>query len=227
MFGWKTERKDGLTVKLLSNGDLIIRLHYLRELLYGLEMNVCPISAKGMGSCFYGSNQKGFLGRNEMKRLVILLAVVSLLFGCARPVWVHPEYTPEKWKKDSYECERDARQSHYFGTGITGSINMQNFFNRCLESKGWMRQQEAVRTRPAESIPPSPVTSTPITPSSGTTKIFTWDFSVVKSGPGNNYPVIATVRKGDKLIIMGQSGEWVNVRLENGQEGWINNRVLE
>jgi len=72
-----------------------------------------------------------------------------------------------------------------------------------------------------------PITSTPIAPSSGTTKIFTWDFSNVQSGPGNNYPVITTVRKGDKLTIMEQFGEWVKVRLGNGQEGWVNKKVLE
>ena len=75
-----------------------------------------------------------------MKKIILFLLAMVMLGGCAQTVWVHPEYTPEKWKKDSYECEKDARQSGYFGTGITGSINMQNFFNRCLESKGWMRQ---------------------------------------------------------------------------------------
>jgi hypothetical protein len=49
MFSWKMEKKDGLTVELLSNGDLIIRLHYLRELLYDLEMNLDPISKKEWG----------------------------------------------------------------------------------------------------------------------------------------------------------------------------------
>jgi hypothetical protein len=66
-----------------------------------------------------------------------------------------------------------------------------------------------------------------ITPSSGTTRILTWDFSVAKSGPGNNYPVIATFRKGDKLTIVEQSGEWVKVRSENNQVGWIRSEVLE
>jgi hypothetical protein len=67
----------------------------------------------------------------------------------------------------------------------------------------------------------------PITSSSGTTKILTWDFATVWSGPGDNYPMITKARKGDKLIILGQSGKWVNVRLENGQEGWIRSEVLE
>ena len=89
------------------------------------------------------------------------------------------------------------------------------------------RGHSDLTTIPQVTAPKKPITSTPITPSSGTTKILTWDFSVVKSGPGNNYPVITTVRKGDKLIMMEQSGEWVKVRLENGQEGWIRSEVLE
>jgi len=72
-----------------------------------------------------------------------------------------------------------------------------------------------------------PVTSAPTTFSSGTTKILTWDFSDVKSDPGNDFSSIATVRKGDKLTIMEQSGEWVRVRLQNGQEGWVRSEVFE
>jgi hypothetical protein len=79
----------------------------------------------------------------------------------------------------------------------------------------------------ANTAPEKPITSAPTTFSSGTTKILTWDFSVVKSAPGNNYSSIATVRKGDKLTIMEQSGEWVKVRLQNGQEGWVRSEVLE
>jgi len=62
---------------------------------------------------------------------------------------------------------------------------------------------------------------------SGTTQILTWDFSVAKAGPGDNYPVIATFRKGDKLTILEQSGKWVKVRSENNQVGWIRSEVLE
>jgi len=112
------------------------------------------------------------------------------------------------------------------GDKLTVIGEQREWFNVQLEDgkEGWINSRAAKRQ---EYAPEKPITSTPITPSSGTTKIFTWDFSVVKSGPGNNYPVITTVRKGDKLIIMEQSGEWVKVRLENGQEGWIRSEVFE
>jgi len=89
-----------------------------------------------------------------------------------------------------------------------------------------------VQAQYQEYVPEKPITSTPITPtsitpSSGTTKSLTWDYSVAKSGPGENYPVIATFRKGDKLTIVEQSGEWVKVRSENNQVGWIRSEVLE
>jgi uncharacterized protein YgiM (DUF1202 family) len=100
------------------------------------------------------------------------------------------------------------------------------WFNVRLEDgkEGWINSRAVKRQ---EYAPEKPITSAPTTFSSGTTKILTWDFSAVKSAPGNNYSSIATVRKGDKLTIMEQSGEWVRVRLENGQEGWIRSEVLE
>jgi hypothetical protein len=78
-----------------------------------------------------------------------------------------------------------------------------------------------------QHLPEKTITSAPIAPSSGNTKIFTWTSANIRSGPGYNYPIITYARKGDKLIIVGEHGEWVNVRLENGQEGWISGKFLE
>ena len=35
------------------------------------------------------------------------------------------------------------------------------------------------------------------------------------------------IKEGDKLIVIGQDREWFNVRLENGKQGWISNRVVK
>jgi hypothetical protein len=104
-----------------------------------------------------------------------------------------------------------------------GILSTIHYFEaeHCMTVKGYVKAEQE------QEIQKKPITSTPITPSSGTTKILTWDFSVVKSAPGSNYSSIATVRKGDKLTIMEQSGEWVRVRLENGQEGWVRSEVFE
>jgi hypothetical protein len=49
----------------------------------------------------------------------------------------------------------------------------------------------------------------------------------IRSGAGNEFPAITIVKQGDKLILLGEYGEWFNVRLENGQEGWINCRFVK
>jgi uncharacterized protein YgiM (DUF1202 family) len=38
--------------------------------------------------------------------------------------------------------------------------------------------------------------------------------------------VITTVRKGDELELLGQTGSWCNVRLSNGLEGWIYKKLV-
>jgi hypothetical protein len=73
--------------------------------------------------------------------LLVVLAPLAL-GGCARYVYRHPNYTPEKWRVDSYECEKDARQSGYFGTGISGAMNFQAFYDRCLAARGWTKTRE-------------------------------------------------------------------------------------
>jgi hypothetical protein len=101
-------------------------------------------------------------------------------------------------------------------------------------AKEWEERKELELKREREGqeesqvqAPEKPLTSTPIIPSSGTTIILTWDFAAVWSGPGDNYPMTTKARKGDKLTILEQSGKWVKVRLENGQEGWVRSEVFE
>lgn len=73
-----------------------------------------------------------------MKSLSI--AILVLVAGCA-PTWEwrHPTKNLTDFKKDSYECERDVRQSGYYGGGIAGALNAQEFGARCMESKGYYK----------------------------------------------------------------------------------------
>jgi hypothetical protein len=75
---------------------------------------------------------------------IALLATMTIAYaGCGRWVYHHPEYTPERWARDSYECERDARQSGYFGGGMRGAIEFRNFQDRCLAARGWVKTRES------------------------------------------------------------------------------------
>jgi uncharacterized protein YceK len=68
-----------------------------------------------------------------------------------------------------------------------------------------------------------PIPSTPITPSSVATKIatVTWTSANIRSGAGDEFPVLTIVNRGERLTIIGEREEWFNVRLEDGKEGWI------
>lgn len=65
------------------------------------------------------------------------------LTGCAQIVWNKPGATQQDFQRDSYQCERDARQSGYFGGGLAGAINFREFQQRCMMAAGWTptRQQ--------------------------------------------------------------------------------------
>lgn len=72
-----------------------------------------------------------------------------------------------------------------------------------------------------------PTTSKDVTLPAGTNVVMvTWTFANIRSGAGNDYSLTATVRRGDRLTIIGEGGDWLNVRLGNGQEGWIDSRAV-
>jgi hypothetical protein len=52
-------------------------------------------------------------------------------------MWVKAGVTQDEFRRDLYECERDARQSGYFGGGIAGALAMVDFQKRCLRARGY------------------------------------------------------------------------------------------
>ena len=69
----------------------------------------------------------------------VWIAVMAIFAatGCARHVWTKAGLTEQEFRADSYACERDMRQSGYFGTGLVGMLNSQDFLDRCMRSKGY------------------------------------------------------------------------------------------
>jgi hypothetical protein len=52
-------------------------------------------------------------------------------------------------------------------------------------------------------------------------------FANIRTGAGNDFPILTIVKRGDKLILLGEYEDWFHVRLENGQEGWIHNKFAK
>jgi hypothetical protein len=68
----------------------------------------------------------------------IVVCITAFMFGCAPAnQWVKAGASQQDFSTDSYDCEKDARQSGYYGGGLVGAVNMQAFFNRCLGAHGW------------------------------------------------------------------------------------------
>jgi len=79
--------------------------------------------------------------------LLILFLPTLALVGCGQRAWVKEGATQQDFVRDRYACERDVRQSGYYGEGLTGAVNMQGFFNRCMEAQGYSLQ--SVSSQPA------------------------------------------------------------------------------
>jgi hypothetical protein len=74
-------------------------------------------------------------------RVCVSALAVLLADGCAeQALWVKADATHEDFARDSYACERDMRQSGYFGTGIYAAIAAQDFAERCMVARGWSKQ---------------------------------------------------------------------------------------
>ncbi len=93
----------------------------------------------------------------RLGRTIPLLLAFSVLASasCARTVWTKAGLTEEEFRVDDYACERDMRQSGYFGAGWVGALHAQGFYERCMQAKGYRKVRESYS--PAETYtPPSP-----------------------------------------------------------------------
>ncbi len=77
-----------------------------------------------------------------MNRAMGFVLVGLTLCGCATNVWNKPGATQQDYATDSYNCEKDMRQSGYYGSGILGAINAKNFEERCMFAHGWTLQKQ-------------------------------------------------------------------------------------
>jgi uncharacterized protein YgiM (DUF1202 family) len=48
-----------------------------------------------------------------------------------------------------------------------------------------------------------------------------WPTTSLREGPGTDFKTLIDIKKGTALSILEDKGQWLRVRLEDGQEGWI------
>jgi hypothetical protein len=110
-------------------------------------MNFDPVSEGGMGFCFYGGNQTVFLRRDEMKKLLIFLAMVSLVVisGCYRPSWYRADTTYAQLKSDSEWCKSQVN----IGSTREETIDQ---YEKCMRDKGYQLKDKSDPSSGGEPI---------------------------------------------------------------------------
>lgn len=85
-----------------------------------------------------------------------------------------------------------------------------------------IKVQEPVKPgAPAVEAKQKQAPSPPSPPPSRTTEIV-WASVNLREGPGMNYRVIGSAKKGTALRVYEDKGSWLRVRLEDGKEVWVN-----
>jgi hypothetical protein len=51
--------------------------------------------------------------------------------------------------------------------------------------------------------------------------------SNIRTDPGTKSKIITTLRKGEKVVKIDESGDWFNVRVPSGETGWIFKRLVK
>jgi curli biogenesis system outer membrane secretion channel CsgG len=49
----------------------------------------------------------------------------------------------------------------------------------------------------------------------------------IRSGPGTSHDIIGNAKSGDRLDLLGESGNWFQVRLPNGKVGFVFNKLVK
>jgi hypothetical protein len=73
-------------------------------------------------------------------RYATVITLFLVLTGCTQYMWKHPSHSDmARFRRDHYECERDMRQSGYYGGGIAGQMNATAFGERCMVARGYYK----------------------------------------------------------------------------------------
>lgn len=112
--------------------------------------------------------------------------------------------------------------------GIAGKAKKGDRLAVVTQSGDWIKVQSGsttgwvanwlvnVQNAPAPAKPPA----TPAAPGSSKVAVVTADTLNVRSGPGTQHGIAGKAKKGDRLTVLSQSGDWVKVQL-GGTAGWV------
>jgi len=115
---------------------------------------------------------------------------------------------------------------------FTFSCGFMEKFGKKEEPAKEETQEQVAKQEPAkeEAVAESThqeVEQTPeLIPPSGKMVSVTGSVVNIRSGPGMKNKVVAKVQRRDELEVLGEIGSWYNVKLSNGEEGWIYKKLV-
>jgi curli biogenesis system outer membrane secretion channel CsgG len=89
-------------------------------------------------------------------------------------------------------------------------------------------QRSGVSSKSSSSSQPQAITrsgpsqsSAPASSAEARVVYVKWRTVSLREGPGSNFKSLAEIKKGTALEVLEEKGQWIRIRLEDGQEGWI------
>ena len=129
--------------------------------------------------------------------------------------------------------EIDRVQDGSFGAGQIGLlVGATNLGGPTIAFDNlWLWRAKATQ----KATPVARPTATPAATRPSTVKVQGGNASVtseslnVRSGPGTGYPVVAALKRGDRVQIVGRTAasDWVKISLADSPEAWVASRYLE
>jgi uncharacterized protein YgiM (DUF1202 family) len=108
-----------------------------------------------------------------------------------------------------------------FSCGLT-----EKFGKKEEPAKAEPQQEEVAKKEPEKEKAVSEPTPEFVAPP-GKTVAVTGSVVNIRGGPGMKTTVVTKVKKGDTLEVMGEIGNWYNVKLPTDETGWIYKKLVK
>jgi LasA protease len=135
-----------------------------------------------------------YLSKGSVLNVVILMTALFFLFGCSG---TKPATKPTPTEQPTTEKAKKEEPA----------------------AKPPSKPETVTPAKPPPP-PPSPTPKVTPTPPLRITKVV-WTAVNLRQGPGMNHKVIGTAKQGMTLGILEVKGDWLRVRLEDGNEAWV------
>lgn len=175
-----------------------------------------------------------------MKKMIGVTLLTACLLGIAAPESVEAKTSAESYTAQVYANSLNVRNEPAKNATVVGSIKNGAKVTVTDEQHGWLKVKtgnisgwvagyylKKVNTSSKQSGAPgssvaSKSSTTSSTSLSSTTKAtVTADSLRIRSGPGTQYKVLASLKAKDSVTLLLRQNDWARIRTASGDIGWV------